>query len=141
MRLEGLEGRWRANHRSVSAAFLVVLAALALSAPAAGAPLQLVLPLASNQAGLLRFAREVTTRGDPLYAQFESIPRLAARFGATGRTRRLVARYLHALGATDVRIDATGLFADARIGAKRAERVFRTPLGSFAAAHAARFTA
>lgn len=103
--------------------------------------LDLVLPLVADQAGLQRFALAVTTIGSPEFGQYESIPQLAARFGASARTRARVLRFLRSAGATDLRVDATGLFVDASLSAGRAERVFATPLASFRLAHGARFTA
>jgi kumamolisin len=110
------------------------------SAPASE-QLDLVLPLVVDKAGLRRFALAVTTIGSPEYGQYESIPRLAARFGASARTRARVVRFLRAAGATGVRVDGTGLFVDATLSAGRAQRLFATPLASFRIAHGARFTA
>ena len=87
------------------------------AAPAA-AQLQLVLPLKADLAGLERFAGSVTTPGSPAYGHYRSIPELAARFGADAATRDRVVRYLRSAGATDVKLDATGLFADATVSAK-----------------------
>ena len=81
-------------------------------APAAQ-QLQLVFPLTADLAGLQRFANAVTTPGSPDYGHYRSIPELARRFGAPAATRDSVARYLRAAGASDVKLDATGLFADA----------------------------
>ncbi len=110
--------------------------------PAPGSqPLQLVLPLVAPDAGLSRLAVAVSTPGSPAYAHYESIPRLSRRFGATLRTRRRALAYLRAAGASDVKIDATGLFADATMSVGRAERVFSTPLARFRAPREARFIA
>jgi kumamolisin len=105
--------------------------------------LQLVLPLVADAAGLQRFATAVSTPGSPEYARFESIPQLARRFGATERTRRRVVGFLRRAGATDIRVDATGLFVDAIMRVSTADLVFGTSLGTFHAttAHAATFTA
>jgi subtilase family serine protease len=103
--------------------------------------LRLVLPLVADDAGLRRFATAVTTIGSPQYAQYESISQLAARFGASSRTRARVVRILRAAGATAIHLDATGLFVDATISARRAERLFDTTLDDFRIAHGARFTA
>ncbi len=92
------------------------------SAPASE-QLDLVLPLVADKAGLRRFALAVTTIGSPEYGQFESIPQLAARFGASARTRARVVRFLRAAGATGVRVDGTGLFVDATLSAGRAQRL------------------
>ncbi len=104
-------------------------------------PLQLVLPLVARDAGLSQLAAAVSTPGSRAYAHYESISRLSRRFGATPRTRRRVLAYLRAAGATDVKIDATGLFADATMTAGRAERVFATPLARFRSPRATRFIA
>jgi subtilase family serine protease len=100
-----------------------------------------VLPLVAQDAGLSRLAAEVTTPGSAQYAHYQSIPQLSGRFGATPAIRRRALAYLRVAGATDVRIDATGLFADATMTAGRAERLFATPLARFRAAHDTRFIA
>jgi subtilase family serine protease len=101
---------------------------------AAGQELRLVLPLVANLQGLRRYAQAVTTLGSPSYGQFRSIPWLAQRFGASAPRRSRVVAFLRAAGATGVRIDATGLFADADLPAATAGRLFATRL----IAHAAR---
>jgi kumamolisin len=152
MRLEGLEIRSRLSVRLLALAALVAAVMIAAVRPtparaAAGSPapagqqLQLVLPLVADQAGLQRFATAVDTPGSPDYGQYESIARLAARFGASQTTRRRVVRLLRAVGARDVRIDATGLFADARLSARRAHRLFGTASARVGGARAARHTA
>jgi subtilase family serine protease len=103
-------------------------------------PLQLVFPLKADDAGLEAFSRAVSTPGSPLYARYESVPRLAARFGATPATRARVLAYLRAHGARDATIDPTGLLAEATFNAVAAERLFQTPLARFAA-RGARFVA
>jgi subtilase family serine protease len=103
--------------------------------------LQLVLPLKADLAGLHRFARSVTTPGAPDYGHYRSIAELARRFGADAATRRHVARYLRGAGATGVKLDTTGLFADATVTAKLAARLFSTPLASYHSARQARFVA
>jgi subtilase family serine protease len=103
--------------------------------------LRLVLPLRSDLAGLRRQARAVSTPGSPLFGQYEPISVLARRFGATPATRRQVVGYLRREGARNVRIDATGLFADATMIAGRAERIFGTPLAQFRTARGARYIA
>lgn len=103
--------------------------------------LRLVLPLVADDAGLRAFATAVTTVGSPEYAQYASISQLATRFGASARDRTSVLDFLRSHGARDVRIDATGLFADATMSAGTADRVFATSLASFRSATDARFTA
>jgi subtilase family serine protease len=101
----------------------------------------LVLPLVADEAGLQRQALAVTTIGSPQYGQYESIAQLARRFGASPSARRQVTAYLRSHGATDVKIDATGLFADATMTVGLAQRLFGTPLARFRAAHSTRFIA
>ena len=110
------------------------------AAPAA-AQLHLVLPLNADLAGLEQFATSVTTPGSPDYGHYRSIAELARRFGATAATRDAVARYLRAAGATDFRLDATGLFADVTVSAKLATKLFSTPLATYHSAREARFVA
>ncbi|HEY1511055.1 MAG TPA: S53 family serine peptidase [Solirubrobacteraceae bacterium] len=136
----------------------IVAAVLAMYAPAAlaagpvaqatrvgpvprGEQLQLVLPLDADLAGIQSFAESVTTPGSPEYRQFESIPELAARFGASPATSARVISYLRAAGASDVKLDATGLFVDATMSAPRAAHVFTTPLAVFHSAREGRFVA
>ena len=104
-------------------------------------PLQLVLPLVAHDAGLAQLAQAVSTPGSPEYAHYESIQQLARRFGASAGTRARVVRYLRAAGASSVRIDATGMFADATMTAARAERVFATPLTTFRSGRHSQFIA
>jgi subtilase family serine protease len=103
--------------------------------------LQLVLVLKADLAGLGRFARAVTTPGSPQYGRYRSIGALARRFGATAGTRARVARYLRSVGAADVKLDATGLFADATMSSRLAARLFQTPLAVFHSARGSRFVA
>ncbi len=112
-----------------------------LGAAPSGAQLQLVLPLVADEAGLERFARAVTTPGSPQYGRYESIARLSARFGAPAAVRTRVLGYLRRVGATQVKIDGTGLFADARLSAGRAQRLFSTPLARFSSAVSGRYVA
>ena len=86
--------------------------------------LQLVLPLQAHYAALARYTRAVTTPGSPLYAQYRSIAWLARRFGASASATARVVRYLRRSGAEAIRVDATGLFVDARLRATTAERLF-----------------
>jgi kumamolisin len=103
--------------------------------------LQLVFPLKADLAGLERFARAVTTPGSPQYGDYRSISALGGRFGATAGTRVRVVRFLRSAGATDVKLDATGLFADATMSSRLAARLFRTPLAVFHSGRQSRFVA
>jgi kumamolisin len=103
--------------------------------------LSLVLPLRANLAGLERFAAAVTTVGSPLYGQYEPIPMLARRFGASTTDRARVTSFLHRSGASSVRIDRTGLFADATMPVAAAQRVFGTALGRYQSGRVTRFVA
>ena len=102
--------------------------------------LQLVFPLKADGAGLAAFARAVSTPGSQLYAQYESVPELAARFGATPATRSRVLAYLRSQGARDATVDPTGMLAEATFNAVAAERLFQTQLARFEA-RGARFVA
>jgi kumamolisin len=112
-----------------------------LGAAPARASLQLVLPLKADLTGLRRAALAISTPGSPSYGQYTSLSRLAQRFGATGRARRRVTSYLQHVGARNVRIDVTGLFAEASLPAGVAQRLFATPLAQFRSAQGARFIA
>ncbi len=106
-----------------------------------GHRLQLVLPLRADVSGLERFANAVTSIGSPIYGDYQPIAALARRFGASASDRSRVVRYLHHAGASDVKIDVTGLFADATMPAARARHLFGTSLSRYHAARAARTTA
>ena len=93
--------------------------------------LSLALPLRTDQAGLARFAAAVSTPGSPLYGQYEPVATLARRFGAPGSERAHVVDYLRHAGATGVKIDATGLFADASVSVADAQRLFGVSLEQF----------
>jgi kumamolisin len=113
------------------------------SAPAGGS-LSLSLPLKANLTGLERFATAVSTPGSPQYGQYDTIANLARRFGAPSAEQARVVSYLERAGATGVKIDVTGLFADATMKVGQAQRVFGTSLATFRSAgvtHGARFTA
>jgi kumamolisin len=127
-----------------AAATLVAVPAVALAAPppatahvtrlghaSASRTLTLELPLRIDSTGLARFATDVSTPGSPLYRDYEPIPALARRFGASPAARRRVLRYLRRAGARRVRIDATGLFADATMRVGTAERLFSTEVDRF----------
>jgi kumamolisin len=103
--------------------------------------LQLVLPLNANLGGLERFAQAVNDPGSSSYGQYQSIPTLASRFGASPATSSRVMSYMRAAGATDVKLDATRLFVDATMSAPRAAHVFATGLAVFHAARLGRFVA
>jgi subtilase family serine protease len=92
------------------------------------AKLAIVLPLAGDTAGLERFATAVSTPGNPLYREYRSIAWLSGHFGASHAAEAKVVTYLRAHGATRVRVDATGLFVDATLGAARAAALFSTRL-------------
>jgi kumamolisin len=100
-----------------------------------------VLPLRADLAGLEQFATAVTTPGSPQYGQFEPIATLARRFGASAVNRVRVIGYLRRAGARAVKIDATGLFADATMDIGQAQRLFGTSLARFATADAQRYVA
>ena len=106
-----------------------------------GAELPLVLPLKADLAGLERFATAVTTIGSPRYGDYLPIAALARRFGASASERSRVLRYLRHEGASEVKIDATGLFADATMKVSLAQRLFGTSLARYQDARAARFVA
>lgn len=114
------------------------------SAPAGGT-VSLAFPLKADLDGLTRFATAVSDPRSPQYGQYESIANLARRFGAPAAARSRVVRYLEQAGATGVKIDVTGLFADATLKVGQAQRLFGTTLGSFraagASAHGATFMA
>ena len=93
--------------------------------------LALVFPLRADLAGLERFATAVSTVGSPEYGHYESIATLARRFGASLGDRNRVTTFLARAGATGVRIDTTGLFADATLSVGRAERLFGSSLARF----------
>jgi len=114
------------------------------AAPANGS-VSLALPLKANLTGLQQFATAVSDPKSPEYGQFDSIANLARRFGASAAERTRVTRYLRRAGATGVKVDVTGLFADATLRVAQAGRMFGTALGNFrsagARAHAATFMA
>ncbi len=149
--------------RRHAVAVLSAIAALAAAAPSAlaagpvagaarlgSAPasrtIALELPLTADTAGLARFATAVSTPGSAQYGQFQSVATLSRRFGAPAAERTKVVSYLRRHGASGVRVDVTGLFADATMRVGRAQRMFGTELGQFRvpatrSAAAARFMA
>ena len=104
-------------------------------------PVNLVLPLKVDASGLEQEALAVSTPGAPEYRKFESVATTARRFGASAAIRRRVVSWLRHHGATGVRIDATGLFAQATMAVGEAERLFSTPVMRFRAADGAQFLA
>ncbi len=107
-----------------------------LGSASARTPLSLVLPLKTDKAGLTRFATAVSTPGSPQYGQYESIPTLVRRFGAPAGERAQVLSYLRGTGATGVKIDGTGLYADATMSVGLAQRLFGGDLANFRTANA-----
>ncbi|HWC85798.1 MAG TPA: S53 family peptidase [Solirubrobacteraceae bacterium] len=110
-----------------------LLHATRLGAVPAAQHLKLILPMKVDSAALRRFATAVSTPGSSLYGHFLSVAALSRRFGASPGARARVSGYLRARGATDVRIDATGLLAEATMSAGLAERMFAAPLQRFRA--------
>jgi subtilase family serine protease len=108
------------------------------AAPAAQ-KLRLVLPLKADSAGLRRLAQAITDPSSAQYGQYESLARLEARFGAPAGERSRVVGYLRSHGASEVKIDATGLFADATMTVGIAQRLFGTRLSRFRTASAAQY--
>ncbi len=102
---------------------------------------ELALPLQADEAGLQRFATAVSTPGSQQYGQYESIPSLARRFGASPAARSRVVGFLRRSGATGVKIDVTGLFADATMSVSTAQSLFGSSLGNFRTAAHTRFMA
>jgi subtilase family serine protease len=110
-----------------------------IGAAPAGQELGLVLPLRADFAGLQRLARAITDRSSPQYGQYESVSQLEARFGAPASERSRVVQYLRSHGAGGVKIDATGLFADATMTVGLAQRLFGTQLNRFRTASDAQY--
>jgi len=113
----------------------------ALGAAPAGTELRVVLPLRVDARGLEHFARSVSDPRSPSYGRYESVAELSRRFGATETVRARVLDYLRATGATDVRIDATGLLAQATLTVGLAQRLFGVPLRVRHSTNGARFIA
>jgi kumamolisin len=113
------------------------------SAPANGS-LSLALPLKADLSGLERFASAVSDPSSPQYGEYDSITNLARRFGAPAAERARVIGYLKSTGATGVKVDVTGLFADATMKVSQAQQLFGTSLADFRTAgiaHGATFMA
>src|SRR6201999_2908494 len=96
----------------------------------------LALPLKADLSGLEQFATAVSNPKSPQYHQFDSIANLSRRYGASAAERARVTSYLRRAGATGVKVDVTGLFADATMRVAQAGRMFGTSLGNFRAAGA-----
>jgi subtilase family serine protease len=118
----------------------VVAHAARVGAAPTGQQLRLVLPLKVDAAGLARFATAVSTPGSPLYGRYLSVAAVARRFGASANARARVVGFLRARGASAVKVDATGLLAEATVSVGLAERMFAAPIARFRAANA-RFVA
>jgi subtilase family serine protease len=103
---------------------------------AATQKLQLVLPLKAHSAALQRFADAVTDPQSPQYRHFRSIAWLSAHFGASAGQRAKVVAFLRHSGASDIRVDATGMFVDADMRASRAAAVFHTDIVNHSGPHA-----
>ncbi|MGI8572462.1 MAG: S53 family peptidase [Solirubrobacteraceae bacterium] len=112
-----------------------------LGPAAASQPLQLVIPLAADSAGLKQFARAVSTPGSPQYRHYLPVAAIARRFGASLGTQTRVVGYLGRIGATDVAASPSGLFVKATMSVALAERTFGTSLASFQTASGVRFIA
>jgi subtilase family serine protease len=112
-----------------------------MGAAAGGDTVSLALPLKADESGLERLATEVSTPGSEQYGRYESIANLARRFGAPVAERSRVVGYLRRSGATGVKIDVTGLFADATMSVSDAEGLFGAKIGDFHSARAGRFIA
>ena len=141
------KSRWGFVAAALSACLALAPTALAngrvtrLGAAPSSQQLSLVLPLNADISGLERFANQVTTVGSPLYGDYQPIATLARRFGASTGERTKVLHYLRRIGATHVKIDATGLFADAMMRVSVAQRTFGTSLARYKSARATRFVA
>jgi len=110
-----------------------------LGAAPGGGNVSLALPLKADLTGLENFATAVSDPKSPEYGQYDSIANLSKRFGAPAAERSRVVSYLNRVGATGVKVDVTGLFADATMKVSQAGRLFGTTLGNFrAAAHGAK---
>jgi subtilase family serine protease len=148
--------RWGRRHAQRIALLVVLILAVAAPTAAASGPaatvarlgaapatqrLSLMLPLRADVSGLERLAAAVSTVGSPQYGQFWSISALARRYGASASDRARVLRFLHRAGASGVKIDRTGLFADATMSVTSSQRAFGTALSRYEGARATRFVA
>ncbi len=114
------------------ASLAVAAAGNAATAAPAAQRLRLVIPLVADDAGLRTFAQSVSTPGSPLYGQYEPVPLLAQRFGATSAVRARAVHFLRAAGGTGVSVNPTGMFAEATMTVRDADRVFGVRLERFA---------
>ena len=105
-----------------------------LGAAPAQRTVSLALPLRAHTAALARFAHAVSTPGSTSYGEYESVAAASRRFGASPAERARVVAALRHAGATDVSIDATGLYADVTMRVGQAERLFTTHVARFASA-------
>jgi subtilase family serine protease len=135
----GLGAGWASTASAASPAATARVARI--GAAPGGTPLQIVLPLNVDAAGLKAFATAVSNPRSALYGRYASVAELARRFGAATRSRARVIAYLRAQGATAVGVDATGLLAEATVTAALAQRLFQTQLARFSSAGARRFVA
>ncbi|MDQ6816704.1 MAG: S53 family peptidase, partial [Actinomycetota bacterium] len=113
----------------------------ALGPAPAAQPLQLVIPLVADDAGLRRFALAVSTPTSPSYGHYLPISKLARRFGAPLAAQARVVRYLRAVGATQVAASPTGMYVAATMSVAVAERTFGTSLARFQSSQGERFIA
>lgn len=148
--------RWGLEQARRTALLVVVILVTAAPAALAAGPaahvarigaapgaqsLSLVLPLRADIAGLRRLAAAVSDPASAQYGQYRSIAQLARRYGASAADRARVTSVLRRAGARDVRIDRTGLFADATMTVAAAQRTFGTALARFETGRATRFVA
>jgi kumamolisin len=103
--------------------------------------LALTFPLQADTGGLKRLALAITSPGSREYGHYRSIASLARQFGLPTSGRRRVIAYLRSVGATHISADATGLFIDATLPARTAERLFGTTLANYKTRRGTVFTA
>jgi subtilase family serine protease len=114
----------------------------AMVGPASGSqPLQLLIPLVADDAGLSRFALAVSAPGSRMYGRYLPISALARRFGAPPAVQARVVRYLRTVGGTEVAASPTGMYVSATMTVSVAERTFGTSLARFETAQGERFIA
>lgn len=83
-----------------------------------------------DEPGLEKLARAVSNPALPNYGQYLSVEKSIAKFGPKPGAAKAVARYLKAQGL-EPRIDASGLYVEARIAAAKAESLIGTSLARF----------